>query len=74
MFVKTDLSRMFHKGDKKMAVHLQSVITLKIQAYLCKKCCKQQYSKEALFRYNLNPKGIIIFPYDDKHLTYIYGK
>ena len=39
---------------------------LKIQAYLCKNCCKQQFSKEALFWYNLNPKGMIIFPYDDK--------
>ena len=46
-----------------------------MQAYLCKKCCKQKYSKEALFWYNLNPKGIIIFPYDDKQFSYyIYGK
>ena len=44
------------------------MIRLKIQAYLCKKCCKQQCSKEALSWYNLNPKCIIIFPYDDKQL------
>ena len=50
------------KGD----ILSYSVIRLKIQAYLFKRCCKQQYSKEALFWYNLNPKGIIIFPYDDK--------
>ena len=54
MFVKTDLSRMFHEGDKRMAVHLQSVMKLKIQAYLCKKCRKQQYSKEALSWYNIS--------------------
>ena len=42
-----------------------------MQAYLCKKCCKQQYYKEALFWYNLNPKGIIIFPHDDKQFTYL---
>ena len=39
---------------------------LKIQAYLCKNCWKQQFSMEALFWYNPNPKGIIIFSYDDK--------
>ena len=39
-----------------------------MQAYLCKKCCKQEYSKEALSWYNFNPKGIIIFPYDDKQI------
>ena len=44
------------------------MIRLKIQAYLCKKCYKQEYSKEALFWYNFNPKGIIIFPYDDKQI------
>ena len=33
-----------------------------------KKCCKQEYSKEALSWYNFNPKGIIIFPYDDKQI------
>ena len=44
------------------------MIRLKIQAYLCKKCCKQEYSKEALSWYNFNPKGMIIFPYDDKHI------
>ena len=44
------------------------MIRLKIQAYLCKKCCKQEYSKEALSWYNFNPKGIIIFPYDDKQI------
>ena len=41
---------------------------LKIEAYLCKKCCKQEYSKEALSLYNFNPKGIIIFPFDDKQI------
>ena len=49
-------------------IHLYSVIRLKIQAYLCKKCCKQQYSKEALFWYNFNSKRIIKFPYDDKKI------
>ena len=39
---------------------------LKMQAEWCDKYCKQQYSKKALFWYNLNPKGMIIFPYDDK--------
>ena len=37
-----------------------------MQAYLCKKCFKQQCSKEELSWYTLDPKGIIIFPYDDK--------
>ena len=32
-----------------------------------KKCCKQEYSKETLSWYNFNPKGIIIFPYDEQH-------
>ena len=41
---------------------------MKIQAYLCKKRCKQEYSKKALFWYNFNPKGITIFPYDDKQI------
>ena len=49
-------------------IHLYSVIRLKIQAYLCKKCCKQEYSKEALSWYNFNPKSIIIYPYDDKQI------
>ena len=44
------------------------MIRLKIQAYLWKKCCKQEYSKETLSWYNFNPKGIIIFPYDDKQI------
>ena len=44
------------------------MIRLKIQAYLCKKCCKQEYSKEALSWYNFNPKSIIIYPYDDKQI------
>ena len=52
----------------KVAVHLYSVIRVKIQAYLCKKCCKQEYFKEALSWYNFNPKGIIIFFYDDKQI------
>ena len=33
-----------------------------------KKCCKQEYSKETLSWYNFNPKGKIIFPYDDKQI------
>ena len=37
-----------------------------MQAYICKNCCKQQFSKKALFWYDVNPKGIIIFPYNDK--------
>ena len=45
------------------------MIRLKIQEYLCEKCCKRQYSKEALSWYNFNPKGIIIFPYGDKQIT-----
>ena len=44
------------------------MIRLKIQAYLCKKCCKQGCSKEALSWCNFYPKGIIIFPYDDKQI------
>ena len=45
------------------------MIRLKIEAYLWKKkCCKQEYSKETLSWYNFNPKGIIIFPYDDKQI------
>ena len=38
----------------------------KQKSIYAKNCCKQQFSKEALFWYNLNPKGIIMFPYDDK--------
>ena len=44
------------------------MIRLKTQVYLCKKCCKQECSKEALSWYNFNPKGIIIFPYDEKQI------
>ena len=51
-------------------IHLYSVLRLKVQSYLFKKCCKQ-YSKEALFWYNLNPKGIIIFPYDGKQFVLV---
>ena len=47
---------------------------LKIQAYLCKNCCKQEFSKGALFWYNLNPKGIIIFPYNDKQFILLTCK
>ena len=50
-------------------MQLCSVIRQKIQAYLCQKCCKQEYSKEALSWYNFNPKDKIIFPYDDKQIT-----
>ena len=49
-------------------MQLCSVIRQKIQAYLCQKCCKQEYSKEALSWYNFNPKDIIISPYDDKQI------
>ena len=45
------------------------MIRRKIQAYLYKKCRKQQYSKEALSWYDFNPKGMIIFPYDDKQIV-----
>ena len=44
------------------------MIRRKIQVYLYKRCCKQEYSKEVLSWYNFNPKGIIIFPYDDKQI------
>ena len=44
------------------------MIRLKVQVYLFKKCCKQEYSKEALSWYNFNPKGIIIFPHDEKQI------
>ena len=44
------------------------MIRLKIQAYLCKKCCKQQYYKEAFSGYNLNRRDVIIFPCDDKQM------
>ena len=55
-------------GWRRWLIHLYSVIRLKIQVYLCKKCCKQECSKEALSWYNFNPKGIIIFPYNDKQI------
>ena len=60
MCAKTDVSRMFYECDK--------CGRPKIQAYLCKACCKQECSKEALSWYNFNPKAIIIFPYDDKQI------
>ena len=44
------------------------MIRLKIQAYLCKKFCKQEYPKKSLSWYNFNSKGTIIFPYDDKQI------
>ena len=71
--VKTDVSRMLHEGDKS-GWFIYILWRLKIQAYLCKKCCKQEYSKETLSWYNFNPKSIIIFPYDEKQiilLTYM---
>ena len=40
----------------------------KAQAYLHKLCCKQKYLKEVLSGYNLNPEGIITFPYDGKQI------
>ena len=44
------------------------MIKRKIQAYLCKKYCKEEYSKEALSWYNFNPKCIIIFSFDEKQI------
>ena len=44
------------------------MIRLKIQPYLCKKFCKQEYSKKSLSWYSFNSKGTIIFPYDDKQI------
>ena len=46
---------MFH-GVTKMTDSPILFYSPKIQAYLCKNCCKQQCSKEALFWYNLNPQ------------------
>ena len=65
MCLKTDVSRMWVTRE---LIHLYSVIRLKIQAYLFKRFCKQEYSKEALSWYNYNPKSIVIFPYDDKQI------
>ena len=42
------------------------MIRPKIQTYFCKKCYKQEYSKETLSWCNFSSKGIIIFPYSDK--------
>ena len=62
--VKTDVPRMIHEGNK------GDWFTYNLwQTYQCKKCCKQQYSKQALSWYNFNPKGIIIFPHDDKQIV-----
>ena len=47
--------------------YLNSVMRWKVQANLCKKCCKQ-HTKKALSGYNLIPKVIIIFLYDDKQI------
>ena len=44
------------------------MIRLKIQVYLCKKCCNQEYYKKALSWHNFNSKGIIIFLHDDKQI------
>ena len=44
------------------------MIKLKIQAYLCKNCCKQEYNKEGLSWYNFNAKGII-FSHDNKQIV-----
>ena len=52
-------------------IHQFYVIRLKIQAILCTKYCKQEYSKEALSWYNFNPKGTIIFPHDDKQIIFL---
>ena len=41
---------------------------IRLKVYLCKKCYKQKYSKEALSWYDFNPKGIIIFSYDDQQI------
>ena len=68
MCIKTDVSRM---SVTRGLIQLYSVIRLKIQAYLFKRFCKQEYSKEALSWYKYNPKGIVIFPYDDKQILFL---
>ena len=50
------------------------MIRLKIQSYLCKKCCKQEYSEKTLSWHNFSPKGIIIFPHDDKQIILLISK
>ena len=68
MCIKTDVSRM---RVTRGLIHPYSVIRLKIQAYLFIRFCKQEYSKEALSWYKYNPKGIVIFPYDDKQILFL---
>ena len=68
MCIKTDVSRM---SVTRGLIQLYSVIRLKIQAYLFKRFCKQEYSKEALSWYKYNTKGIVIFPYDDKQILFL---
>ena len=63
------LKQMYQECCMRVTIVVDSPIfcdKTEIKAYLCKKCCKTEYSKEALSWYNFNPKGIIIFPYDDK--------
>ena len=57
---------MFHEGDKDDWFTYILWYDWKCKPIYVKKCCKQQYSKEALSWYNFNPKGLIIIPYDDK--------
>ena len=45
--------------------------TTKYKPIYVKKCCKQEYSNQALSWYNFNPKGIIIFSYNDKQIVFL---
>ena len=67
MCTKTDVSKMFHEGEKGDWFIYVLWKDWKYKPIYEKKCCKQEHSKEALSWYNFNPKGII-FPYDDKHI------
>ena len=62
---------MFHEGDKGGWFTYILSQDWKYKPIYVKKCFKQQYSKEALSWYNfnpVNPKGMIIFPYDYKQI------
>ena len=50
------------------------MIRLKIQSYLCKKYCEQEYSEKTLYWHNFSPKGIIIFSHDDKQIILLISK
>ena len=65
---KTDVSRMIHEGNKGSLFTYILLQDWKCKPIYVKRCCKQEYSKEALFRYNFDPKCIIIFPYGDKQI------